>query len=45
MASWAGQCAALLAPLVEEIRKYIFISSHIHGDDIPLINENILQAA
>jgi transposase len=33
MASWAGQCAALLAPLVEEIRKYIFISSHIHGDD------------
>lgn len=33
MASWAGQCAALLAPLVEEIRKYIFTSSHIHGDD------------
>lgn len=33
MASWAGQCAALLMPLVEEIRKYIFTSSHIHGDD------------
>jgi transposase len=33
MASWAGQCAALLAPLVEEIRKSIFASSHIHGDD------------
>ena len=33
MASWAGQCAALLVPLVEEIRKYIFTSSHIHGDD------------
>jgi transposase len=33
MASWAGQCSALLTPLVEEIRKYIFTSSHIHGDD------------
>jgi len=33
MASWAGQCAALLKPLVEEIRKSIFASSHIHGDD------------
>ena len=36
MASWAGQCAALLAPLVEEIRKSIFASSHIHGDDTPV---------
>ena len=33
MASWAGQCAALLQPLIEEIRKSIFASSHIHGDD------------
>jgi transposase len=33
MASWAGQCAALLMPLIEEIRKSIFASSHIHGDD------------
>ena len=33
MASWAGQCAALLQPLIEEIRKSIFVSSHIHGDD------------
>jgi transposase len=33
MASWSGQCAALLQPLVEEIRKSIFASSHIHGDD------------
>lgn len=33
MASWAGNSAALLAPLVEEIRKSIFASSHIHGDD------------
>ena len=36
MASWAGQCAALLALLVEEIRKSIFASSHIHGDDTPV---------
>ena len=33
MASWAGQCSALLKPLIEEIRKSIFLSSHIHGDD------------
>lgn len=33
MASWAGQCAFLLEPLIEEIRKSIFASSHIHGDD------------
>ncbi len=33
MASWAGQSAALLMPLVEEIRKSIFASTHIHGDD------------
>ena len=33
MASWAGNSAALLQPLIEEIRKSIFASSHIHGDD------------
>ena len=33
MASWAGQCAFLLEPLIAEIRKSIFASSHIHGDD------------
>ena len=33
MASFAGQCAALLEPLIEEIKKTIFASSHIHGDD------------
>lgn len=33
MASWAGQCAALLQPLVMEIRRSIFASSHLHGDD------------
>ena len=36
MASWAGQSAALLEPLIEEIRKSIFASSHIHGDDTPV---------
>ena len=33
MANWAGQCAFLLEPLIKEIRKSIFASSHIHGDD------------
>ncbi len=33
MASWAGNSAALLASLIAEIRKSIFASSHIHGDD------------
>ncbi len=33
MASWAGNSSTLLMPLVEEIRKSIFASSHIHGDD------------
>jgi len=33
MAGWAGQCSGLLEPLVEEIRRSVFESSHIHGDD------------
>lgn len=36
LASWAGQCARLLEPLVEELRKEIFSSSEIHGDDTPI---------
>jgi len=36
MASWAGQCASLLDPLVEEIRSSIFKATHIHGDDTPI---------
>ena len=36
LASWAGQCARLLEPLVEELRKSIFSSSEIHGDDTPI---------
>jgi hypothetical protein len=36
MASWAGQSARLLAPLIEELKKYIFFASHLHGDDTPI---------
>ena len=33
MSSWTMQCAALLEPLVDCLRKSIFSSKHIHGDD------------
>jgi len=33
MASWGGQCSRLLDIIVDEIKKEIFNSSHIHGDD------------
>jgi transposase len=33
MASWAGQCAILLQPLIEELKKAVFGGSQIHGDD------------
>jgi transposase len=36
MASWGGQCARLLDIVVDEIKKEIFSSSHIHGDDTTL---------
>jgi transposase len=36
MASWAGQCSALLEPLIEKIKESIFSSTHIHGDDTPV---------
>ena len=36
MAGWVGQCSKLLEPLVEEIRKTVFASSQIHGDDTPV---------
>ncbi len=36
LASWAGQCARLLDPLVQELRKEVFSSTHIHGDDTPV---------
>jgi len=36
MASWAGQSASLLSPLIAELKKYIFSASHLHGDDTPI---------
>ena len=36
MAAWAGRCSKLLAPLIDELKKEIFLSSHIHGDDTPI---------
>ena len=36
MASWGGQCSRLLDIVVNEIKKEIFNSSHIHGDDTTL---------
>jgi len=36
MASWAGQCAELLTPLINELRKSVFSSPQIHGDDTPV---------
>ena len=36
MAGWVGQCARLLDPLVDEIKKGIFSGTQIHGDDTPV---------
>ena len=36
MASWAGQSARLLIPLIDELKKSIFSSTHIHSDDTPV---------
>jgi len=36
MASWAGQSAKLLELLVDEIKKHILSSTHIHTDDTPI---------
>lgn len=36
MTGWAGGCAKLLEPLIEELQKSIFSSSHLHGDDTPV---------
>ena len=33
MASWAGQCARLLAPLTLALRAYVFAAGEIHADD------------
>ena len=36
MASWVFQCSKLLEVLIEEIRKSVFSSEQIHGDDTPV---------
>ena len=33
MASWGGQCSRLLDLIVDQIKKEVFSSDHIHGDD------------
>lgn len=33
MANWAGQCSRLLNIVIDEIKKSVFESDHIHGDD------------
>ena len=36
MAGWAGQCARLLEPLIDELKKSVFSADQIHGDDTPV---------
>ena len=36
LCGWAGRCAVLLEPLVAEIKKVVFGSDHIHGDETPV---------
>lgn len=36
MASWVGQCAKLLTPVIEGIKESIFASNQLHGDDTPI---------
>lgn len=36
LADWVGRSAALLAPLVEALRKEVFSSDLLHGDDTPV---------
>jgi transposase len=36
ISSWTGQSAKLLELLVDEIKKYILSSTHIHTDDTPI---------
>ena len=36
MTGWAGGCSKLLKPLIEELQKSIFASSHLHSDDTPV---------
>lgn len=36
LTSWAGQCAKLLKPLIQELQRTVFASTHIHSDDTPV---------
>ena len=36
MTAWASQCSELLQPLIDELKKSVFSSSQIHGDDTPV---------
>jgi transposase len=36
LAQWVGSTAALLAPLVDEIRKHVLAADVVHGDDTPI---------
>ena len=39
LADWVGACTAVLAPLVELIRRHVFAAERVHGDDttVPLL--------
>jgi transposase len=36
LCDWVGQAAWLLQPIVEDIRRHVFLAEKIHGDDTPV---------
>lgn len=36
MTGWAKQCAVLLNPLIDVLKKSVFASKYLHGDDTPI---------
>jgi len=36
LAKWVGEASALLSPLVEALRRYVFAADKLHGDDTPV---------
>lgn len=36
LSRWAVSCTALLTPLIEAIKTFVFQGTHIHGDDTPI---------
>jgi transposase len=36
LAKWVGQASALVAPLVEALRRYVLAAEKLHGDDTPV---------